>query len=212
MTTPYVSPGRNPDPGQEDSPNVTIVVGEIAFTDENALFQSTDDSAQYTDYYIANKYEGDLHRYMMGVTSPGGFRGASVAVCQLANSTLLWISEWTACRFKTKPEIPNPESLDSNWVLLDIMPETVQEVVGPDGVTPLWRISGIYVYGNTNPAANIFTNVVFPRPPWLKDNYPRVFPLSQLQQGLIDTSTGGGKPISPAIPITPPSPPTNPAP
>lgn len=188
-------------PGTANSPGLTITVGELSFT-EDALFNIPSGTPPTPDYMIVNHYERDGRKYVMPVCSPQGFQRKSVAICQLANPTLLLISDWTVAQFGTKPIAPNPESQDPNWELLDVWPETAMETVGPDGVTPLWRLSGTFVYANTNPSENVFSDIVFPRPPWLKDNQPRNFPLTNLQNGLIDgTGTGGGsQPGEPAIP------------
>lgn len=189
--------------GPANSPaGVTITIGDVSFTDD-ALFSTTTGTFPSPDYMILNRYERDGHKYVMGVTSPQGFQRKSVAVCQLTNPTLLFIADWTVSQFKTKPIAPDPNLQDQNWELLDILPETAMETVGPDGVTPLWRLTGTYVYAHVNPSANVFDDIVFPRPPWLKDNHPRTFPLTNLQNGLIDGTggTGGGsQPGSPAVP------------
>jgi len=155
--------------------------------------------SQWTDYKIRNRFEKDYHRYMLGITSPAGFQGATVAFTQLANPTLLWISEWTASRFNEKPQIPNPAPVDNNWVLLDEEVSPVMVVTNPaDGTTPLYRISGIYVYGHKQPDSVTVNNAIFPRPPWLDDAFSRNVPPSLLTQNLINSQ--GTIPLPTGIP------------
>lgn len=146
----------------------TVAVGQIAFDDSAGRFiPNQEDDGVFTDYAIIHRYENDGHVYMAGITSPGGFQGNKAAFFKLAANTLLWIADWTAMRVGRQPTIPKPTDLaDSNWVLLDRIPETVNVVFGPDGVTPVYRISGTYVYGHKNPSNDVFDDVRYGRPPW----------------------------------------------
>ena len=201
MVLPFTT--DNPPSVQSYSPPAAqINVADLTFT-EDANFQVPVNAPPTTDYMIVNRYERDGHKYVMGVTSPRGFQGRSVSIVQLASPTLILISQWTACQFRKKPDAPDPASQDYNWILLDIWPETVMETVGPDGVTPLWRLTGTYVYAHVNPSQNVFSDIVFPRPPWLKDNFARNYPLTNLQQGLINQPTTGTG-IAPGGPAVPP--------
>lgn len=173
--------------------DVTVNVGTVTANDSNGRYLDPGDSI-WTDYVIHNRYERDGCRYMMGITSPGGFQGASVAFTQLASPTLLWICDWTASRISIKPIIPNPISQDPNWVLLDDWYEPCHEDLLPDGVSSVWRISGTYVYGHTNPNAIATMNINFPRPPWLDATSDRTVPNSSLQQNLSDISRGSPQP------------------
>jgi hypothetical protein len=157
--------------------------------DEGALYNDGGDPAGvYTDYKIVNRYEKDRHLYMLPISSPGGFGGGNLAAfVQLAAPTLLWISDWTACRFNSKPEIPDPTLTDSNWVLLDEHYEPFMLTVAANGSTPLYRISGTFVYGNRNPSTATIDDINFPRPPWLKDpSEGRIVTPSDEEDDLID--------------------------
>ncbi len=156
--------------------------------DQAAQFLTANDRSIYTDYRVMNRFEADGHKYMLGITSPGGFNGGSAAFVQLAAKTLLWISDWTASRMGDFPIIPNPEPVDTSWVLLDEHVEPAQLSVAADGVTPFYRISGTYVYGHKNPAATTIRDIMFPRPPWLADAFPRTMSNSQMQQGIINVN------------------------
>src|SRR5258708_321376 len=126
-----------------------VIVGSVSFDDQKALFHN-DGNGVWTDYEIFNRYEGDKHIYMLGLTSPTPFQGKSVAFVQIAAPTLLWICEWTSCRVTKIPFVPNPVVSDPNWVLLDIYYETAGLAYASDGVSPLYRLSGVYVYGHAN--------------------------------------------------------------
>lgn len=164
----------------------TQALGNILDFDAKYNF---DDQGVWADYMIKSRYERDPHTYMAGVASPGGFQGASVAFFRLTAPTLLWIVDWTAARFATQPDIPSNEPQGNNWVLLDEIVEPAMITVGPDGVTPLYRISGTYVYGNINPSADVLKNVSYGRPPWLQNNFDRSMPTSLEQKDLMDSSS-----------------------
>ncbi len=194
MSNPVSS--NNPITGNEDVPAAIVVQSNIGFdstflgtiNDNNGAYIEPVGGTIFTDYVIKNQYERDGHIYMMPVASPGGFNGNSVAFCQLASPTLLWICDWTASKKLTQPEIPDPEINSPDWILLDILPETMQVAVGADGVSPQYRISATYVYGHTNPSANVFNDICYPRPPWLEDLFSRTMPASKLLPNLITTT------------------------
>ncbi len=137
---------------------------------EDGLIEKNDDPfGIWVDYIVNNRFERDQHTYMAGVASPGGFQGASAAFFRMTAPTLLWICDWTASRFNSVPDIPNPDNSDPNWVLLYDVYEPTNVVPGQDSTTPLYRISGTYIYGHKNPSANVTDFIAFPRPPWMTD-------------------------------------------
>lgn len=147
---------------------------------------STFDRSIWTDYVVQNRYEGDGHRYMLPVARAAGTTGTGpAAFVTLAAPTLLWIADWTATRTLNKPLIPRATLPDSNWVLMDQHLEPDMVTVGPDGVTPIYRISGAYVYGHREPESDISANVAFGRPPWLTDDYTRTLSTADLTDGLL---------------------------
>lgn len=167
----------------------TITISDIIATDQDSAYvNTTDDQNIFADYEIRNRYEGDKHVYMMGITSPGGFQGKSVAFCQLAAPTTLWMVDWTACKWNTPPLVPDPnDPADPEWILMDVITEPAQIIIGRDGVTPIYRLSGTYVYGHTNPDQ---ANIYFPRPPFIADKFPRIVPTSVFTPNLMDSSNG----------------------
>ena len=175
--------------------DATVTIGEVPLDDNGAFYAplaaEEEGLALFTDYEVNNRYEKDNHVYMMPIASPGGFQGHSVSFVQLASATLLWISDWTAARLLKQPVAPDPTVSDGNWILLDVHLEPGMVTVGPDGATPLYRISGTYVYGHVNPSRDIANNVSFSRPPWLEDVFDRSMPLDKLAKGIIDRNVGG---------------------
>lgn len=175
--------------GIENGPAATVTVGTVSPDDNDADYADLgSDFDIFTDYEINSRYESDKHRYMAGITSPGGFQSNSVAFFQLASPTLLWIVDWTAAKFNSQPEIPAPLISPGfggiNWILMDEHYEPAKIAVASDGVTPIYRISGTYVYGHQNPDPQVLKNVAFGRPPWLEDVFDRTMPTSKWTQNL----------------------------
>jgi hypothetical protein len=178
-------------------PNITAVPGGIdsdisAFlrnegaADAIGEFQSPpQDGVVYDDYFGENRYEKDSHLYMLGITSPGGFQGASVAFVRLASQTLLWVCEWTAQKTNGIPEIPSPTVSDPNWVLLDDYWSTPYLYYMGDGLSPVYRINGVFFYGHKNPHPQTHKDITFQLPPWAdKPDQGRIIPDNVLEKGI----------------------------
>ena len=181
MTTPFTTSSNNP-VEQQESVALSMSNGDLNFTEEGKY--DREDDFPYTDYVIKNSYEWDRHIYMAGVTSPEGFGGATASFFQLSNPTLIWICSWTACKWGVQPEYPDPTPNDTDWVLLDIIPQTTDPGLSPDGDTVLYRLSGIYVYGNVKAGNQPFSKISFPKPPWLKDDFSRTVPTSKQRKNI----------------------------
>lgn len=165
-----------------------VVAGANAFggtggTDTLAKFVDTGGIEVF--WRCRNSYIADQHIYMAGVTSPDGFDGATVAFGHTSAPTGMMCSEWTSSKMGSPPLIPDPNQSDANWMLLLMTVEPLNITVGPDGVTPLYIISGKYYYGARNPALVI---PVFPRPPYIADDFVRAVPAGSLLPNLIETS------------------------
>lgn len=172
-----------PDFSLSGNKKAQVIVGIVGKEDDQGLFDDPLDPEDYgpwTDYQIINKYEKDYHVYMVGLTSPNGatqtFRGVTsvdtVAFHQLSMPTMLWISDWTVAKYNDKPKIPTPLLVIDDWILMDEHYETAMLTLGPDGVTPCWRISGTFTYGHRRPGSFDAINLVeFGRPPWMVDNF-----------------------------------------
>ncbi len=167
-------------------PEASINVENFPLDDRLGKWE-TPDGGPYADYKVRNRYEKDRHRYALGITSPNGFQNQSVAVVQLASPTLLLVSEWTVCRATSKPKIPDPESVDSRWVLLDDHYAPFMLGLAPDGESAIYRISGVYVYACLNPSALTAQDLAYPRAPWMQDVFDRSVQPGELQAGLIMT-------------------------
>lgn len=188
--------------GYEDHvPVVEITLGNVEVdAPDNALFgkqptvAKTEDNGLTTDYRIRSYYEGDGHRYMMGVTSPDG----GAAIVQLSAKTLLWICDWTASKLGVHPTIPNPAPTSSKWVLLDDHYTPVSVMATNDGQFPLYRISGTYVYACTVSSSKTYDDVSFPIGAWLQDTFERVIKQEYITGTLLEAPSkqgagGGGK-------------------
>ncbi len=177
--------------------------------DQNAYIKEESEFGVWADYRVTNKYINCPQVYMMPVTSPAGFQGTSVAFVQLASPTTALMVEWTACRWSSSPVIPDPNLFDPNWIILYKLPETVMKVLAADGQTELFRVNGTYVYGKKNPAANVYTDVSFPQPPWMEGgtSQNRTINPNKLEKGVIDSPTqaggggGNGQGLAPGGPI-----------
>lgn len=178
---------NNPATVIQPVPQATVTVGQVALSDMDGQFTDADagdDATVYTDYLATNRYEYDEGVFMMGLASPAGFQGKAVAHVQIHAPTLLWVCDWTAARFGVQPEVPDPTATNTGWVLLDKHAELQMVQVSPDMATPLYRISGTYIYSHQNPDTAFFADTGFPRPPWLTDIFDRTMPLSKLKAGL----------------------------
>ena len=166
-----------------------ITVAPLNATTANGGDQSvtlTDYPGVYPDYEIRNRYEGDEHVYMMGITAPAGFQNQAAAFVQLAIPTVLWIADWTASLLGGKPFIPGAGSNNPNWILLDKHYEPGMIDTMPDGQTLYYRISGTFVYGCVNPGPDIINILAFARPPWINPGVSQTVDSSMIQQGLIN--------------------------
>ena len=186
MANPFSS--DNPETSPQNVPAAQVTIGQVPVDDADAVYQdSGDDITLFSDYFVVNRFESDKHLYMMPIASPNGFNGGAAAFVQLAAPTLLIITDITASRFKKQPPLPNPQSLNPNWILLDEHYEPVMITYGPDGTTPLYRISCTFVYGHKAPHSQVANDINFGRPPWMPDIFDRTFPNSLFEQGIIDS-------------------------
>ncbi len=142
-------------------------------------------------YKIVNKYERDLHRYMMGITSPNGFQDASVAFVQLASPTLLWVAEWVASSIGGKPSIPDMSVRNPDWVLLDEWQIPGMVDVMKNGQTIYYPHAGVYVYGHKNPSSVMINDINYACPPWIEPSaITRNVEQQQLNPNMIDNEQG----------------------
>lgn len=166
----------------------TVNLGSVTITDYGSKVDVSNGNG-ITDYEVRSKYYKFESKYVMSITSPNNYKGMGCAFVQLAKPTLLWVCKWTALRLGAKPAVPSPIPKDKNWILLDSCPETVSLNVTPSGDVPMYRMSGVYVYGHRNPSTNIFNDVAFPIPPFLDDtSFTRTITNSDLDSSIADDS------------------------
>jgi len=199
--------------------NFTINTGEVSaipagLSYPDTSFKRPTDNSVWGDYKLRNHYIKDGRTWMMGVTAPPNYNGDTAAFVQLAMPTLLWICEWTALRSVTRPLIPNPTLVGSEWVLLDEYYAPFMIGTAVDQITPLYRIAGRFVYGHKRPSAATIDNVRFPLPPWLDDVFNRTVTQDMLAPNLstpdqtpatvtFGTFIQGNRPTQPAAPGVP---------
>ena len=107
------------------------------------------------------------------------------------------IADWTAAKLKAQPEVPSTAN-GNNWILLRDNYQPAAIVIGPDGQTPLYRISGTYVYGCKNPNILTIQDITFPLPPFINPaGLDRTMPINKLKPGLITAQSN----LFSAVPI-----------
>ena len=189
--------GTNAQVEQEELQQVYVNIGNVTNDGPPGKWIDPPEGI-FTDYWVVNHYEKDRQRWMLGVTSPDGFQGDQVAFVQLAADTLLLVSDWTAERRGTKPKIPQEEPADENLVRLDDHYEPAMLLLGANGQSAQWRISGTYVYGFKNPNQ---AQLTYPRPPWLADEFDRIVSDGDKESNIIDAGSNaaseGASPGSP---------------
>lgn len=214
------------DDNPQVSPNDQIpdaqvtVVDSLDSGDISALFLDTEENvgALFPDCMVTGRYEGDQHRYMLGITSPNGYGGNAAAFVQLAAKTVLWVVDWTVSSTLGLAGIPNPDLSNPDWVLLADWVEPAPVSALPDGTTPIYRISGTFVYGKKKPSQWTYEDVVIPKMPWIEPgSFSRTITSSNLDSSIL-VDDGGGTPgggdqtnikASPGIPAPNNQQPTN---
>lgn len=177
----------DPPTSPEPIPPAQVTITSIPFTDADVAAQSTGSPLGiWNDFRVTNRYESDKHRYMMGIASPDGFAGATVAFVQTTSPTLLWICDWTSSKAANTPEIPSNVPIDSKWILLDEHYEPAHLLLMAGGNRALYRISGTYVYGHKNPSSVVVNNINYARPPWMSNVFDRTVATAKMQAGVID--------------------------
>jgi hypothetical protein len=187
--------GQNQDSGDQGGASLEVVIGTVDIDDLDDWYEEQAPESFVMDFRCTNKFVKDTHTYMGGLTSPLPFQSASAAFVRLAAPTVKLVCDWTVSKWgtKTMPDSTAPPG----WVLIDQIPiETAMMRVADDGATPLWRISGIYVFGRTAPGPLITDDVWFPRPPWIQNKFDRTISPGVLADGLINlngsTTQAGG--------------------
>ncbi len=173
----------------------TVVTGDVPF-DGSQPVSKDGDGAPYADCTSVNRYDVDKQIFMLPVSSPDGFNGDTAAFVQLAAPTEIWMHDWTVARLEGRPNVPDPTPEDPNWVFLRATPELHVIGLAPGSESPLYRISGTYVYGRKTAPDSFYQTVVYPVQQAVeKDAFPRTVTANQLEKGLSDVTGGGGGPV-----------------
>jgi hypothetical protein len=144
------------------------------------------DPGLHPDYDIYSRYVKDRHRWYGGVSSPGGFQGNSAVVFQLAAPKLFWICYWTGLKVGYQPKIPDIVPVDPKWVLIDEEYTLHNVDTAGNDFSPLYRISGVYMYGHLSPDPETLNNARFGIPPYLANVFDRTMPVTLRTANLID--------------------------
>lgn len=163
---------------------------DISQNSESPIREEAYQDGFYTDYIIRNIYQKDGHIYTTGTTKVNASTTGSTAFFKLCSSTLIWICDWTACRYTSQPNAPDPNPADSNWLLLDEFSELPTMTIGADNQNKLWRRTGTYIYGHKNPdSADLINLINYPRPPWIENNFSRTVSSSSFEANLSNATT-----------------------
>lgn len=179
-----------PDQERLQSQNNTynqIQYEEVPFDAEPTKFVVPDDGQVTWGYYkLRNRYYKDRHKYALAIATESGIPESqnTTAVITLARPTLIWVCSWSAEKTKVKPEVPNPESSNPLWELLDDFYNLDEVIVGADGEVPRYRISGTYIYACLRPSTLTINDLQFPRPPWIEDAFSRTVDPDELRSDL----------------------------
>lgn len=172
-------------------PPAVVQEGTVTYDGSNGDFvQPQPGQGVFVDYLFTNHYEHDRQTFMASLTSETAYNGATVAFVRLGGPTLLWVCEWTACQAGGPPAVPSPVPASTGWVLLDahVSPAGKSALVDSK---PIYRISGVYVYGKLTPNNDVYQDVTYPVYPWIADKTDgRKVPPASIQQGLTDTAGG----------------------
>ena len=176
-------------------------------TSDGKFATPPDNGSVYPTYKVRHRYEGDPHIYMLGTTADPTASPYSdpVAFVQLSQETRLWICEWSATRWGEKPKMPDYRIADTGWVFMKAIFQPEQTLVGADGVSVVYKVSGTYIYGRRRPSPLITSEMTFPVPPFFDGitNTERSFSADMFQQGIIQppggqlTAPSGGVYIGP---------------
>lgn len=163
-----------------DTKAVYRAIVDDNLTQTNGTNPRTPNISMFADYEIKSRYERDQHVYAMPTSTPYSVGSQPTVFVQLAQPSQAWIVDWTATKINEQPEIPRPTTPTgsngapeyvSNWVLLDQQVEPCMIRLGPDGFTPIYSISGTYIYGCKRPSSRMTADVAFAIAPWMQGEY-----------------------------------------
>lgn len=101
----------------------------------------------YSDYRVNVSYQQDQNVLMAPIAVSGGYTSYMITAAPMTRKVV----EWTAERWGSAPKIPNPNSTDTNLVLLYAPISVAAPGLMPNTSTPIYRASGTYTYGLKKP-------------------------------------------------------------
>jgi hypothetical protein len=123
-----------------------------------SAISTTESSLGISEHYeLQTAYTTDYHTIPLPTV---GSPFCSFAV--LAPPTMTKAVSFSATRWDQPPTAPNPQTIDPNNVLLHTVynPEAAQ--LGPDGQTPIYRLTGTYIYGIQDPTQVVLSAGALP--------------------------------------------------
>lgn len=133
---------------------------------------------------------------LTGLGGGGGNQPTCVNI-QLFQPTSKKVIEWSQTRIGAVPEPPDatvPDQLSENYTLMTNNISTNMIEVMADGVTPIYRCSGVYSYSLLNPI-NPQDYVPFDIPPWINmqpSAYTQLQP-DDFEEGIINNQSNGSQ-------------------
>lgn len=142
------------------------------------------------------------------IALPVGRAGAAAAIIQTAAPIARKRIEWRAIKIGGTPRIPDPNLIDTNWVLANhqVLPEQVEPTA--DGSVLRYIVSGCYDYVARN--ANLVT-LAASLPPWVDASaagpasQPLLYTKGILEPGQSVITTTGQPPAGPFNWVVPPT-------
>lgn len=176
--------------------DISIQIGQVLDDDSQAAYLGDDQDSSWRDCRVHNHYSHNLTRYVLGVTAEEDVTGDTSAFVQLSKGWLIWIADWTISRAGKVPPVPDTVPADIMWKLLDYKYQLNHITLAADGITPVYRISGTYVYGHRKPSVKALLDARVARQPWVEDRFVRRFTEKDFMKNVIDGGNTG--PSSPS--------------
>jgi hypothetical protein len=172
---------------------IELLIGQIDYDGipEGYAF-GTDDATEvaYGDFQMRNHFEKDGLTFAGSNTSPVPFGGSLISVIRVGAPRIIWVCEWTSCRMALEPQVPDPASQPPGWTLLDVHVTAAHVSMGPNGIDPVYRVSGVYVYVKGIAADDVFDDVTYAKAPWVREGaFSRRVSASRVRK---DYMAGGG--------------------
>lgn len=161
------------------TPCTTTIVPSLDLSDTN-FYQNFIDDGVVTVYIIESDYFWDQHVLQMPIMS------TEVTACSfanLANQTLKRVCYWSAEKANSAPAMPDPDLNGDNSTLLEKRFTPMSIDLAADGVTKIYTLKGMYVYGINDPDEE---TMYYGIPPYIDDDYSTTS-FGNYQHGIIDS-------------------------